>query len=66
MSSRWATVFAVLLGALSAACGGSQPEGITVGAAAPAFTLPAATGEQVSLADYRGQPVLLFFHMAMG
>ena len=25
-----------------------------------------ADGEEVSLADYEGRPVLLFFHMAMG
>lgn len=40
---------------------------LAVGAPAPDFTLPSATGDDVSLADYRGeQPVLLFFHMAAG
>lgn len=33
---------------------------------APAFTLPSSDGSQVSLADYAGQPVLLYFHMANG
>lgn len=28
---------------------------------APAFTLETAAGEPVSLSDYRGRPVLLFF-----
>jgi peroxiredoxin len=31
------------------------------GEAAPAFTLPASTGGEVSLADYRGRSVLLYF-----
>lgn len=33
---------------------------------APDFTLANATGEEVSLADFKGKPVLLFFHMASG
>lgn len=32
-----------------------------IGDQAPGFTLPASTGGQVSLADYRGQSVLLYF-----
>lgn len=59
-----------LLGALLSACGseekGSAGEGLAVGDVAPAFSLPAAGGGTVSLAAYRGQPVLLFFHMADG
>ena len=52
-----------LLGLLSA-CGSELP--LEVGRKAPDFTLAAADGAQVSLSDYRGQPVLLFFHMADG
>lgn len=50
------------------ACGGAtNQQGITVGTAAPPFTLPAAGGGDVSLAAYKGkQPVLLYFHMADG
>ena len=52
------------------ACGGGgdgdEVEGIKVGAKAPDFTLSSATGEEVSLDDYADQPVLLYFHMAMG
>ncbi|MFG1710976.1 peroxiredoxin family protein [Nonomuraea sp. M3C6] len=32
-----------------------------IGQAAPAFALPATTGKKVSLADYRGKNVLLYF-----
>lgn len=32
-----------------------------VGSTPPAFTLPNATGKRVSLADYAGRPVLLWF-----
>jgi len=39
---------------------------LVVGDEAPAFTLTSSDGEAVSLADYRGRPTLLFFHMAMG
>ncbi len=45
----------------------STAEGLQVGDAAPAFTLPATDGREVSLSDYVGeQPVLLYFHMAVG
>lgn len=42
-------------------------EDLAVGDMAPAFTLPSADGQDVSLSDYVGQqPVLLYFHMAVG
>jgi peroxiredoxin len=32
-----------------------------LGAPAPGFTLASTTGQQVSLADYRGRPVIVEF-----
>ena len=41
--------------------------GIRVGGEAPAFTLPSANGDSVSLADFQGhRPVLLYFSMGPG
>ena len=47
--------------------GGERPTDapIKVGATAPDFTLPAVGGE-ISLSDYRGSPVLLYFSMGPG
>jgi hypothetical protein len=57
----------ILTASLLAACGGSSAGGLAVGDTAPAFNLPSASGDQVSLSDYRGsKPVLLYFHMADG
>jgi len=60
-------VLIALLGLLLQGCSSAEEAGLAVGKPAPAFTLPEATGGTVSLADYQGkQPVLLYFHMAMG
>lgn len=68
MSRRIAvpTLFVVLIVILSA-CGYS-PEEISplVGTMAPDFSLANTAGGQTSLSEYRGTPVLLFFHMAVG
>ena len=56
-------VLAIFLAACSS---NSTTDEIVVGNPAPDFALTAADGSEVSLADYRGQPVLLFFHMAGG
>lgn len=49
------------------ACAGRGTGQMEAGDRAPRFTLPAASGGEVSLSDYRDrQPVLLYFHMALG
>ena len=54
-------------GILMSACdNNSSPNQIRVGNPAPDFTLKNSGGSLVSLSDYKGQPVLLFFHMAEG
>ena len=62
------TLFIVsLLTFLLAACGGASPAPASNEAhPAPDFTLPNALGGEVSLSDYTGKPVFLFFHMAVG
>jgi thioredoxin-dependent peroxiredoxin len=45
---------------LLAFCSLSAAAALKVGEKAPAFTLPATTGKQVSLADYAGKNVVLF------
>ena len=59
------STFVLGLALLLAGCAGSQ-DGLSVGDPAPAFTAQAADGRTVSLDDYRDQPVLLYFHMALG
>jgi thioredoxin-dependent peroxiredoxin len=43
-----------------ALCSMSAVAALKVGDKAPAFTLPATTGKQLSLADYAGKNVVLF------
>lgn len=66
--SSFPTVFVLLMVVALAMTGCSDASGGTlhVGDDAPDFTLPAASGATVSLADYAGEPVLLYFHMADG
>jgi cytochrome oxidase Cu insertion factor (SCO1/SenC/PrrC family) len=44
----------------------SQRTPIAVGDTAPAFALKSASGGTVSLSDYAGKPVLLYFSMGPG
>lgn len=59
---------ATLLMFFLSACGGSGgEESLAVGDRAPAFSLPSADGETVSLSEFRGkQAVLLYFSMGPG
>ena len=41
--------------------GGDEPKGLSLGSEAPAFELPDLAGERKSLAQFRGQSVLLIF-----
>jgi len=52
-------------GILLGACAPAE-DGLSVGDRAPAFELPSTAGDRVALSDYKGRPVLLFFHMAVG
>jgi cytochrome oxidase Cu insertion factor (SCO1/SenC/PrrC family) len=45
---------------------GSNQTPIAVGDLAPAFALGSASGGTVSLSDYAGRPVLLYFSMGPG
>ncbi|TCO62529.1 thioredoxin-dependent thiol peroxidase [Actinocrispum wychmicini] len=44
----------------------SEQDRLTVGDAAPEFALPDSTGATVSLSDYRGQSVVVYFYPAAG
>lgn len=44
--------------------GGEQ--GLNVGEQAPVFRLPSAGGERVSLAEFSGRSILLYFSMGPG
>lgn len=62
--SIFVLLLAVFSGLLLAACGDSS--GLQVGDDAPDFSLQSVDGKRVSISDYSGQAVLLYFHMAMG
>lgn len=57
-------VLFTLFTAILTACGGTSQNTNT--ASAPDFDLPNSLGGNVSLKEYEGKNVLLFFHMAVG
>jgi len=63
---------AVAFAIVGAACTRQEPSPtsrqspIAVGHSAPAFSLQSASGGTVSLSDYAGRPVLLYFSMGPG
>jgi cytochrome oxidase Cu insertion factor (SCO1/SenC/PrrC family) len=57
----------VMIALIISGCTSQQsPIPSLVGSTAPEFTLENTSGGQISLSDYDGEPVLLFFHMAVG
>lgn len=72
MRPRVLLLATVILAVVLTACEQGNPAGegaggpIKVGEPAPDFSLPAAGGGKVSLADYRGSSVLLYFSMGPG
>ncbi len=56
----------LILALLLAACGSISSDEIAVGNPAPDFELLDSDDNTVTLDEYEGQPVLLFFHMAGG
>jgi peroxiredoxin Q/BCP len=44
----------------------SEQKRLSEGDPAPQFSLPDSTGKPVSLADYRGRPVVVYFYPAAG
>lgn len=56
-------IITVFLAACSSA---EEPTNSLVGTSAPDFSLANADGGITTLSEYRGTPVLLFFHMAVG
>lgn len=63
---RWIILVTLLLTAFLLQACSNAPSGAQVGADAPSFTLPSTDNRSISLDDFSGQPVLLYFHMAVG
>ena len=59
-------ILSVLVLLLTACGSNSLSNELKVGNQAPDFILTTSDGDEVSLSDYQGKPILLFFHMAGG
>ena len=72
MRSRVLCGASIALVVVGAACGRqgtpsrSEAGPIAVGQTAPPFSLSSASGGTISLSDYAGRPVLLYFSMGPG
>ena len=58
-SIRSRVVVATILAIVSALCAARPATAVEVGQPAPAFTLPATTGGEISLSDFRGKKFVL-------
>jgi cytochrome oxidase Cu insertion factor (SCO1/SenC/PrrC family) len=70
MKRTFGVLSALFLMLSMVACEGREhaggEESLTTGERAPGFQLPSAGGEPVSLEDFSGKPVLLYFSMGPG
>ncbi len=62
----WLVALLLIGGLVTAALLSSRSETSVVQKVAPPFTLPLSEGGEVSLADYAGSPVLLYFNSGAG
>ncbi|NCT89451.1 redoxin domain-containing protein [Cellulomonas sp. APG4] len=62
----WAAGLLVVGALVTAALLGSRPTATEAERVAPDFTLPASDGTSVSLAEHRGEPVILYFNEGAG
>ena len=60
--SLWSLLMVAGLAAVSSACSAAAADPLETGAAAPNFTLPSQENTPVSLSDYRGKWVVLYFY----
>jgi cytochrome oxidase Cu insertion factor (SCO1/SenC/PrrC family) len=65
LKSNLLVIIILMFATMLSACSSLKTE-LSVGDIAPDFSLDAADGSLVSLQDYAGKPVLLYFHMALG
>ena len=59
-------MFLITMVFLAACSSAEEPANTLVGTTAPDFSLENTDGGLTTLSEYRGTPVLLFFHMAVG
>ena len=62
----WTVGLLAVVGIVTAAMLSAQPKVSAASGLAPAFTLPNTSGETVSLADFAGKPVILYFSEGAG
>lgn len=66
LAAAWTAVLVVVVGIIGFMLVTSQPQSSAAVKSAPDFTLTNTAGQQVSLSDYRGQNVVLYFNEGAG